>query len=145
MVVVPSVPTVPLAVPLAKDLSAKGLSAPDLANVTNLLPATNLSGILNKQGLENQLKGTVGSQMQDAAKQLGSLQENAVSQLQGLENQFKDASKIGESLGSQFKDASKIGDSLGSLLKMGGKRKKVTRKSSSRAFRKTRRRRQIYR
>ena len=97
--------------------------------------------------------------MQDATKQLGSLQENAVSQLQGLENQFKDASKIGESLGSQFKDASKIGeslgsqfkdaskigDSLGSLLKMGGKRKKVTRKSSSRAFRKTRRRRQIYR
>jgi hypothetical protein len=111
--------------------------------------------------------------MQDAAKQLGSLQENAGSQLQGLENQFKDASKIGESLGSQFKDASKIGESLGSqfkdaskigeslgsqfkdaskigeslgsLFKKGGKRKKITRKSSSRAFRKTRRRRQIYR
>jgi hypothetical protein len=111
------------------------------------------------QGLENQLKDTVGTQMQDAAKQLGSLQENAGSQLQGLENQFKDASKIGESLGSQFKDASKIGESLGSqfkdaskigeslgsLFKKGGKRKKITRKSSSRAFRKTRRRRQIYR
>jgi len=153
------------------------------------------------QGLENQLKGTVGTQMQDAAKQLGSLQENAVSQLQGLDNQFKDASKMGEQLGSQFKDASKMGEqlgsqfkdaskmgeqlgsqfkdaskmgeqlgsqfkdaskmgeqlgsqfkdaskmgeSLGSLFKKGGKRKKVTRKSSSRAFRKTRRRRQIYR
>ena len=142
VVVVPSVPlavpSVPLAVPSVP--LTTGLSA------TNLLPnATNLSGILNKQGLENQLKGTVGSQMQDAAKQLGSLQENAGSQLQGLENQFKDASKMGESLGSQFKDASKMGDSLGSLFKKAGKRKKVTRKSSSRAFRKTRRRRQIYR
>ena len=148
-----AVPSVPLAVPLTTGLSA-----------TNLLPnATNLSGILNKQGLENQLKGTVGSQlqglenqlgslqenagsqMQGLENQLGSLQENAGSQLQGLENQFKDASKMGEQLGSQFKDASKIGESLGSLFKKGGKRKKVTRKSSARAFRKTRRRRQIYR
>ena len=196
VVVVPSVPlavpSVPLAVP-SVPLAVPSVPLTTGLSATNLLPnATNLSGILNKQGLENQLKGTVGSQMQDAAKQLGSLQENAGtqmqglenqlkgtvgtqmqglenqlkgtvgtqmqdaakqlgslqenagSQLQGLENQFKDASKMGESLGSQFKDASKMGESLGSLFK-GGKRKKVTRKSSSRAFRKTRRRRQIYR
>ena len=149
VVVVPSVhlavPSVPLAVP-SVPLAVPSVPLTTGLSATNLLPnATNLSGILNKQGLENQLKGTVGSQMQDAAKQLGSLQENAGSQLQGLENQFKDASKMGESLGSQFKDASKMGDSLGSLFKKAGKRKKVTRKSSSRAFRKTRRRRQIYR
>jgi hypothetical protein len=148
----------------------KGTVGSQLQGLENQLKGTVGSQL---QGLENQLKDTVGTQMQDAAKQLGSLQENAGSQLQGLENQFKDASKIGESLGSQFKDASKIGESLGSqfkdaskigeslgsqfkdaskigeslgsLFKKGGKRKKITRKSSSRAFRKTRRRRQIYR
>ena len=79
------------------------------------------------QGATNQL----GSQLQDASKigdQLGS-------QLQGATNQ----------LGSQFKDATQQLGSFGSLFKKAGKRKKVTRKSSSRAFRKTRRRRQIYR
>ena len=140
------VPSVPLVVPLAVPLAVPSVPLTTGLSATNLLPnATNLSGILNKQGLENQLKGMVGSQLQGLENQLGSLQENAGSQLQGLENQFKDASKIGEQLGSQFKDASKIGESLGSLFKKGGKRKKVTRKSSARAFRKTRRRRQIYR
>ena len=200
VVVVPSVPSVPLTTGLlAKDLSAKDLLAKDLSakdlipNVTNQLGSlqqgleNQLKGNLGPQlqGLENQLKGNLGSQMQGLANQLkgnlgsqmqgleNQLKGNLGSQMQGLENQFKDASKIGESLGSQFKDASKIGESLGSqfkdaskigeqlgsqfkdaskigeslgsLFKKGGKRKKVTRKSSARAFRKTRRRRQIYR
>ena len=90
--------------------------------------------------------------MNTGVTKLDSLQENVGSQLKDAENQLQDANKIGEQLGSQLKgaenqlqNASKIGEQLGSLLKKGGKRKKITRKFSSRAFRKTRRRRQIYR
>ena len=159
---------VPSAVPSVQSTITTGLLAKE-----DLIP--NLSGILNigtkelQQGLDSKLQGTIEdvenqfkdvskignqlgslqenaqSQLQSATNQLGSLQENAQSQLQGAENQLQNASKIGNQLGSQFKDASKIGEQLGSLLKKGGKRKKITRKSSSRAFRKTRRRRQIYR
>jgi hypothetical protein len=102
-------------------------------------------GKSNLQGIENQFKGNIGSQMQGLENQLGSQFKDASKMGEQLGSQFKDASKMGESLGSQFKDASKMGESLGSLFKKGGKRKKVTRKSSSQAFRKTRRRRQIYR
>ena len=143
VVVVPSVPSVPLTTGLlAKDLSAKDLSAKDLL-AKDLIPnVTNQLGSL-QQGLENQLKGNLGPQLQGLENQL---KGNLGSQMQGLENQLK--GNLGsqmQGLENQFKDASKIGESLGSLFKKGGKRKKVTRKSSARAFRKTRRRRQIYR